>query len=190
MSIEKYVTEGLILKKYEQGENDLTFKVFTFEFGIIFVLAKSIRKINAKLRMQMQVYHFVKLTLVRGREVWRLTGASEIIFKTNNKIEKIENVVIISECLNRFLPSEKPHQIIFEKLKDILSLEKIYLNDFRTLVYYVVLVDTGYADCKVIGVQNIEEYKSFKAADLQTYFILNEKEVKFHIKKVLSESML
>ena len=187
MSIEKYITEGLILKKYEQGENDLTFKVFTFEFGVIFVLAKSIRKINAKLRMQMQVYHFVRLTLVKGREAWRLTGANENITRDNNLIEKS---VIISECVNRFLPSEKPQKVTFERLKDILSLKKINLNDFRTLVYYIVLVDTGYADIKVIGIQNMEEYKSFTASDLQTYFILNEKEVKFHLKKVLSESML
>jgi len=196
MSTEKYITEGLVLKKYEQGENDLIFKIFTSEFGIIFVLAKSIRKINSKLRMQVQVAHFLKLTLVKGREVWRLAGARENFLPVSQGVEKIKNtekiekIVLVSECLNRFLPMEKPQPRLFARLKELLILEGINLNNFRVLVYYLILVETGYADVQVLGVQNFQEYQNLKIADLQTSFLLRQAAVKDHLKKVLKESML
>ena len=77
MAIEKYTTEAFILKQYEQGENDLVYKVWTKDFGIIFALARSIRKVNAKLRPNTKKNDFLVMTLVKGKEVWRLTGAEE-----------------------------------------------------------------------------------------------------------------
>lgn len=52
------------------------------------------------------------------------------------------------------------------------------------------MVDTGYADAKIIGVKDIEEYKIFSMQDFHTHFILNEKEVKNHVLKVLKEIMI
>jgi hypothetical protein len=196
MSIEKHITEGLILKKYEQGEHDLVFKIYTREYGIIFVLAKSIRKITSKLRMKMQVGRFVIITAVRGREVWRLTGVEE--YAKNSQLDELKSLslkinFLICECINRFLPLEKSYKKLFDRMKEIYeseSVKNIDQNNMRGLIYFVVLVETGYADAKVIGVKNLEEYINFSVKDLHTHFILNEKEVKNHLRKVLSESML
>jgi len=208
MSIEKYTTEGLILKSYEQKENDLVFKIWTREFGIIFCLATAIRKIQAKLRMKMQVNRLVIITIVRGKEIWRLTGAEEILIfhsesNSNKKILDSENLnyffslenmleknSIISECVNRFLPIEKSHKKLFDKLKNILVLPDLDLNNFRALIYFIVLVETGYADALMIGAKDLEEYINFSAVDLHINFILHEKVVKDHLRKVLQESML
>jgi len=206
MSIEKYITEGLILKSYEQKENDLVFKIWTREFGIIFCLATGIRKIQAKLRMKMQVNRLVTITVVHGKEIWRLTGAEEILIfnsESKSKILNSENLnpvlllgnmleknSIITECVSRFLPVEKSHKKLFDKLKNILVLPDLDLNNFRVLIYFIVLVETGYVDALVIGAKNLEEYINFSAADLHLNLILHEKVVKDHLRKVLQESML
>ncbi len=188
MSYDKYTTEALILKSYENGENDLAYKVFTYDFGIIFVHAKSVRKINSKLRMKLNVNNFCLITLVKGKELWRVTGVEEM-----NNIKKDQNrLAILCECISRFIPIEKSQKKLFEKLKNIVIDESnvLEISKFKILIYYIVLVDTGYADAKIIGAKDIDEYKSFSVSDLYTHFSLNEKYIIDHVIYVLKHSML
>lgn len=194
MSIEKYTTEAFILREYPQDENDFVYKVWTKDFGIIFVLARSIRKINAKLRMNAKKNEFLNMTLVKGRDVWRLTGVEEIKENLGSSQYFSEIKLLISETINRFLEEKKTYKKLFEKLKflTICSNGLTQMDPFKLkiLIYYLVLVDTGYADAKVIGVKDIEEYKNFEMKDFYTYFFLNEKEVKDHVVFVLKHSMV
>ena len=75
MAIEKYVTRAIILESYDQGEHDKAYKVFTREYGLLICQAKSIRKLESKLRAHMLPRSISLITLVQGREVWRLVGA-------------------------------------------------------------------------------------------------------------------
>ncbi len=194
MSIEKYTTEAFILREYPQGENDFVYKVWTKDFGIIFVLARSIRKINAKLRMNAKKNEFLNMTLVKGKDIWRLTGVEELKENLESSQYFSETKLLISETINRFLEEKKTYKKLFEKLKfltissnDLMFIDPLKL---RILIYYLVLVDTGYADAKVIGVKDIEEYKNFEMKDFYIHFFLNEKEIKDHIIFVLKHSML
>lgn len=92
MSIEKYTTEAFVLREYERDENDMVYKAWTRDFGIIFVLAKSIRKINAKLRMVIKKNDFILITVVKGKDVWRLTGAEE--YKEDKNILRLKKIQI------------------------------------------------------------------------------------------------
>lgn len=203
MSIEKYTTEAFILREYEQGENDIVYKIWTRDFGIVFVLGKSIRKINSKLHLVMKKNDFLNVTLVKGKDVWRLTGAEEWKQKAIYKDEDIitdykKNILntkkIISDVINKYLEEKKTYKKLFDKMKSIFEIEdKSFLsniNNLKILINYLVLVDTGYADAEIIGVKDIEEYKNFSIQDFYTYFILNEKEVKTHLVKVLKETMI
>lgn len=194
MSIEKYTTEAFILREYPQDENDFVYKVWTKDFGIIFVLARSIRKINAKLRMNAKKNEFLNMTLVKGRDIWRLTGVEEIKENLGSSQYFSEIKLLISETINRFLEEKKTYKKLFEKLKFLTicsnGLTQMDPLKLKILIYYLVLVDTGYADAKVIGVKDIEEYKNFEMKDFYTYFFLNEKEVKDHVVFVLKHSMV
>lgn len=192
MAIEKYTTEAFILKEYIEGESDLTYKVWTKDFGIIFVLARSIRKVNAKLRMLTKKHNFLSLTLVKGKNIWRLVGVEDLNCNQNNEKYFAEVKSIIAEVIHRFLEEKKSYKKLFEKLKSILTLnqKELEILKIRTLIYYLVLVDTGYADAKIIGVKDLEEYKSFNMKDFYLHFILNEDKVKEHLAKILKESML
>ncbi|MEN9338418.1 MAG: hypothetical protein RI945_143 [Candidatus Parcubacteria bacterium] len=194
MAIEKYTTEGFILRQYEQGENDLVYKIWTEDFGVLFAVAKSIRKINAKLRMQSRKHDFIAFTIVKGKDVWRLVGVEELkeTFLYNKKDLSVKK--IIAESVDKFLEEKKPYRKLFQRMKSFFDLESDFINlpinKLKILIYYIVLVDTGYADAKIIGASSLEEYKSFSPKDFWTHFILNEEETKKHLLLVLKDSML
>jgi len=194
MSIEKYTTEAFVLRVYEQGEHDLVYKLWTRDFGIVFSLGKSIRKINAKLRSLIKKDDFVVVTLVKGKDVWRLVGAEEVYNFSESELWTLKAKKIISEVVNKFIEEKKTYKKLFDRMKSIFLLEDsipiFEINNFKILIYYIVLVDTGYADATVIGVKNIEEYKNFSMKDFYTHFILNEKEIKKHVLNVLRETMI
>ena len=58
------------------------------------------------------------------------------------------------------------------------------------LITYIVLVDTGYSDARIIGAKDLEEYKTFTMKDFYTYFVLNEKEIKSYVLNVIKEIMI
>jgi hypothetical protein len=101
---------------------------------------------------------------------------------------------VISEIIFKFIEEKKTYKKLFDKIKSIFFLDQgvdiLEINNFKILIYYLVLVDTGYADASIIGAKDIEEYKSFSVKDFYTHFILNEKEVKKHVLHVLRETML
>ncbi len=196
MAIEKYTTEAFILKQYEQGENDLVYKVWTKDFGIIFALARSIRKVNAKLRLLSKKNDFLVMTFVKGKDVWRLTGVEESKEKLFTNQYSLEVKKIIAEAIDKFVEEKKTYKKLFEKLKSILLEEEegkenvFQIQKLKLLIYYLVLVDTGYADAQKIGAKDLEEYKTFSVHDFYTHLVLNENEVKKHVAFVLKNSML
>ncbi len=184
MSIEKYTTEAIILNIYDQGENDRVYKMFTYEFGLVMAHGKSIRKLESKLRSHLMVGRTVLVTLVKGREVWRITGATDISDK---------NVFLheIASVLNRFIQGEGAHKNLY---KNLISISKNFASFDKTkaklLIYFVVLVDLGYADHKMIGSRDVKEYFSFDVNDLYTHLLLNYENIKKHVSLVIEDTHL
>lgn len=143
MAIEKYTTEAFILKQYEQGENDLVYKVWTKDFGIIFALARSIRKVNAKLRLLSKKNDFLVMTFVKGKDVWRLTGVEESKEKLFTNQYSLEVKKIIAEAIDKFVEEKKTYKKLFEKLKSILLEEEegkenvFQIQKLKLLIYYL-----------------------------------------------------
>ena len=73
-----YTTEAFVIHSAPQGEAGKFLLLFTKDFGMIGVMAQGIRLIKSKLRHHVQDYSYCMVSIVRGKEVWRLTGASEI----------------------------------------------------------------------------------------------------------------
>ncbi|MBP6888386.1 MAG: recombination protein O N-terminal domain-containing protein [Candidatus Pacebacteria bacterium] len=184
MAIEKYTTEGVILESYDQGEHDRAFKVFTKDFGMIICHARSVRKLESKLRAHILPRSISLLTLVKGREVWRLTGAE----RKNLETPFVAEVV---ELLKRFVRGEGAHKSLYKRLIELSALTQEYDKEkVRLLIYYVLLVELGYADGRIIGAVDIKEYAKYSIQDLYTHLLLRYKEVRTHTLLVLKEVQL
>jgi recombinational DNA repair protein (RecF pathway) len=184
MAIEKYVTHAIVLESYDQGEHDKAFKIFTREFGLLVCQAKSIRKLESKLRAHILPRSVSLLTLVQGREVWRLVGAEK------------ESVVSpymydATVLLKRFVRGEGASKLLYDRIISFFELAKGYDDQSaRLLLYYILLVELGYADAEVIGVTDIKEYRALSVSDLYTRLLLSRTSVRSHIQEVLKEMQL
>jgi recombinational DNA repair protein (RecF pathway) len=181
MAIEKYTTTCIVIESFEHGEHDKVYKLFTREFGMIFARATSVRKLESKLRAHLLPRTRSLVTLVQGREVWRLVGAQH----EESIAVQSQDVVAL---LNRLIRGEGSHKALYDRLVQFLmNVQKYDERKARLLLHYIVLVDLGYADARVIGTKNLDEYISWSIDDLYTHLLLLEGGVKSHVQAVLKE---
>ncbi|MES2668419.1 MAG: recombination protein O N-terminal domain-containing protein [Patescibacteria group bacterium] len=71
----KYETEAIVLARAPLAEAAALVTLLTAEFGLIRARAEGLRKPGAKLAHALQTLDRAEVTLVRGKEGWRLSGA-------------------------------------------------------------------------------------------------------------------
>ncbi|MCE9549211.1 DNA repair protein RecO [Candidatus Nomurabacteria bacterium] len=115
-----YHTEGIILSSKNFGEAGKCYFIFTRDLGMVMASAQGVRKMSSKLRFILQDFAYLKIDLVQGKDIWRVTSAS----KTNKLESLLENkdklgiFANISRLLRRLLAGEDPNELLF---KDFLS---------------------------------------------------------------------
>jgi recombinational DNA repair protein (RecF pathway) len=70
-----YETRAFILESSGRREADRIFSLYTEEFGMIRASAQAVRKMESKLRPHLADISLVHVSLVRGKEVWRIVAA-------------------------------------------------------------------------------------------------------------------
>jgi DNA repair protein RecO len=118
MSHAVYHTEAFVIGQNERGEGSRTIYLFTKEFGLLGAVAQSVRETRSKLRYHLQVYDHAEVSLVRGKEVWRVTGAqagklSKKIFEDR---EKRAMVARIFSLVKRLVPREEREDKIYDDI--------------------------------------------------------------------------
>ncbi len=71
-------TRAIVLGSVPRGEHDAAITFFTESFGRLTARALGVRKESSKLRYSLQPLTHAHVALVRGRDIWRVTGASVI----------------------------------------------------------------------------------------------------------------
>jgi chromosome segregation protein len=71
-----HTTPGFIIDSRPYGEAGKLLSIFTRDFGLVTTSASGIRFEKSKLRYHSQDYSFGSFSLVRGKELWRLTSAA------------------------------------------------------------------------------------------------------------------
>jgi len=69
-----YSAQGIILKREDFKERDERVVLYTKEFGKISVVAKGTKRIEAKLRGNLDIFNFVDIIFVEGKNFFILTG--------------------------------------------------------------------------------------------------------------------
>lgn len=76
--------EGIVLQAEESGEFDRSLMVYSREYGLIYISAKSVRRSVSKRRFAIQIYSRAKMDLVHGKRGWILASAG--ILDTNRDL--------------------------------------------------------------------------------------------------------
>lgn len=148
-----YQTDGFILGSSPSGEADKYFYIFTRELGFITATARSVRSDKSKLRPLLQDFSLVALALVRGRDIWRITGVSTIIWPLSLTGESRALWARISNLLRRLLQGEGRNDALFE----ILGQSFQFLGTKRET--------SELADLEVLSVLRILKVLGYMAAD-------------------------
>jgi len=150
MSYAVYTTRGFILGSVPSGEASKLYHLYTDDFGLIFAKAQSVRLLTSKLRFNLEDYSFGTFSLVRGREVWRLTGAGEKI--TNVRFARIHARVL--NLVRRLVHGEEKNPELFRALEYMMKgIESEAPHDtdaFELLILIHVLSSLGYIDAKLL----------------------------------------
>ncbi len=128
MSYHIYTTKGIILSARPKGEADRLYSILTRDFGLIRAHAIGIRKSTSKLRGALEPVSLSTVSLVRGKEFWRLTSAEVIKrFKKTKPLALLEQLVA----------GEAAHPELFD------AVEK-HLNSDETVLVSQILFHLGY----------------------------------------------
>ena len=114
-----YHTDAFVLGGMPSGEGSKTIALFTRELGFLTAFAQSVREERSKLRYGLQDFSYVDITLVRGKEFWRLTRADliENIVQEHSK-KAIRMVARIVSLLRRLLVGEEKNEALFVAVLD------------------------------------------------------------------------
>lgn len=121
MSHHIYTTPGFIVHSAPHGEAGKFYLLFTRDLGMIGTTAQGVRLSQSKLRYHTQDYSYGLFSVVRGKEVWRMTGAKEIEGIGLLPVSNRKLFVRIISLLKRLLHGEEKNEKLFE------IVEKLYM---------------------------------------------------------------
>jgi DNA repair protein RecO len=114
-----YTTPGFLIHSSPHGESGKFFLVFTRDLGMVGATAAGVRLSQSKLRYYTQDYSFSLFSLVRGKDVWRMTGAKEIEGEGEVKEENKKLWVQVLSLLKRLVPGEEQNERLFKVIENV-----------------------------------------------------------------------
>lgn len=190
-----YHTHGFILNSRNTGEANKMLTVYTREMGLVRVACQGVRFAKSKLRFALQDFSYTKIDLVRGKELWRVTSATNITSFPYARSDRQSLLLIarISKLLERVCDGEEESGIIFDDFIQALYLlddTSVSASTREALELHLVLriMNTlGYIGDSTI----LSEYLSTPFDKIEESSILKERQsIIAHINKALNESQL
>jgi DNA repair protein RecO len=134
-----YTTPGFIVHSQPSGEAGKYILVFTRDLGMIGCTAQGVRLSQSKLRYYTQDYFFGLFSVVRGKDVWRMTGAKEIEGVGEVKEDNFKLWVRVLTLLKRLLPGEEVNEKLFEILEKFYKFLCSEVKEKELVEYVTVL---------------------------------------------------
>lgn len=119
-----YKYTGIILGKKDVGETDRIYTIYTLESGKIRVLAKSVRKANAKLAGFLENFNLAEIFIAKSQGMGKITGSLVInnFPEIRNNLEIVRDVFGSIELISKMIKDESKDQKIFNLLKEYLEI--------------------------------------------------------------------
>lgn len=125
MSYHIYTTKGLILSARHLREADRVYSILTRDLGLIRATALGVRKESSKLRGILEPISLASVSLVRGKEYWRITSV-ELIERVRAKPEILRPLAL----LDKLVQGEAHHAELFDAVERGLMVETVSEEQF------------------------------------------------------------
>lgn len=190
-----YHTHGFILSSHNKGEANKMLSIYTREMGLVRAMVQGIRLHKSKLRFSLQDFSYARIDFVRGKDIWRITSASNISSFPFARSSKSSLLIIarVSSLLERLCDGEESNEKIFDDfIQAMLLLDDVDVSSSsrEALELHLVLriLNTlGYIGDSLM----LTDYLGGNIDLSQTETLLREKRsIISHINKALNESQL
>ena len=151
MSYHIYTTDGIILKRTTFGEANILLYILTSDLGLIIASARSARLSSSKLRSALQEYTLISVSVVKGKNGWKITNVVEkesLFFDYPTYSHKVLSQIAF--ILLKMIPGESPHKEIFQTIKSSFEFLKLLpekdISTFEIIVVLRILNQLGYVE--------------------------------------------
>jgi len=146
-----YTTKAIIIKSVPTGEANKYYFLFTQDLGFIRASAQSVRLGKSKLKGHLQDFCFIKISLVKGKDTWRITGVETLecgdFLEDINKLITIRNIFSL---LLRLLHGEEKNEPLFYSIESFYNfllkneLSQDNIKNLETITVLRILYHLGY----------------------------------------------
>jgi len=190
-----YTTEAIVIRSIPMGEANRLYFLLTRDLGFIKAAAQGVRLSKSKLKGHLQVFSLIKVSVVKGRDLWRITNAETIIqngvIKDKGKLSVLFNS---SALLLRLIHGEEKNEKLFECVESAyilcrdanLSIEELKNTEILTVLRIMHFL--GYIK-KAEGLSSFAEGTNL-TPELLTDFSSKSKLAVFEINTALKETHL
>ncbi len=148
-----YNTKGFVLESSNTGEANKMYSLLTADVGLVRAMAQGVRLQKSKLRYSLQDFSAGTISLVRGKEIWRITSAKidhNLYYDFKSQPATRLVVANIFNLLKRLIVGEEINKKLFELVSnalDFLYAEKLSAEEvglFERIVVVQILHNLGY----------------------------------------------
>lgn len=115
----KLSARGIVIARTGAGEGSSRVLLYTDTIGSVYALAKSAREERSKLRPHLLEGTHGTFTLVKGRDTWRVTGATDtqnVFFELGERAAAKEAAARVLSSVKQFIRGDGPDPTAFEAL--------------------------------------------------------------------------
>jgi len=119
-----YQTKGIVLRKYDIGNDDRGYIVYTKDYGKKQLFVKSARKIKSKLSGHFAEFAEIGINFIRGKNCEKITGAQmdNSFLNLRNDLRKIVLGNFVLDIVDNFIKWDHPDKEIYFLIKEIFSI--------------------------------------------------------------------
>ncbi|MEK7652671.1 MAG: DNA repair protein RecO [Patescibacteria group bacterium] len=149
-----YTTEGLIIESRIFGESNKIYFILTRDFGLIKATAQGVCKTESKQKFGLQTLSFSKISLVKGKEIWKITSAislENVFSNLKGEKNKLNVFIRIVSLIRKLLLEEEKEPIFFDVVKSLYKFlktenanNKDKLSSAELLTVMKILHTSGY----------------------------------------------
>jgi recombinational DNA repair protein (RecF pathway) len=158
MSYKTYITDALVCGARASNTSDKSFLLFTREAGMLYASAKSVREERSKQRYALQEFSHIRVTLVRGKSGWKITGTEPLgsVYERSTRVGRAY-VRSIVRLLRTYVHGEEIARELYDECMAALIISDEELTEYSEVVISLrMLAMLGYIPLRPDIVRLIE----------------------------------
>ena len=163
-TVNRFTTQGLVIKEMSVGENDRLVTIFTKEFGILKAYVPGAKSIKSKRSAATGLLTYSSFTITRKGEIYRINEAEIIssFFSVGQDVETLSLCQYFCELSSVFVermnPNEEFLRLILNSLH-FLTKDKKYPPFIKAITEFRVAVISGYMP-NLLACKNCGKFES------------------------------